>query len=275
MIPLIAFALVGRRPELPVRRHQHPDHGRRRPGDGEADREPAAAAQLRRVPAVSAARPASARPGRARAPRPQFIAEHLRHPADLHRRHLPRQRRRGDAARARGQGVHGRAASWCPTRSPTPWCATGWREPDAPGGLPARRLPAHGAAGRGARRHAGRAATSARRRARAVVDDDEVVRRLSGRRTCTTCGHIWHVDFDPPPIEGVCDAAAASSTSATTTRRDDPAPAGGLRRADRAARRRLRRAAACSSVDAIGPVDEVTAARDRRAARSRRRLERG
>jgi len=38
-----------------------------------------------------------------------------------------------------------------------------------------------------------------------VVDDDEVIRRLSGRRTCRTCNHIWHVDFDPPQAEGVCD----------------------------------------------------------------------
>ena len=38
-----------------------------------------------------------------------------------------------------------------------------------------------------------------------VVDDDEVVRRLSGRRTCRNCGTIWHVDFDPPTKEGVCD----------------------------------------------------------------------
>jgi adenylate kinase len=38
-----------------------------------------------------------------------------------------------------------------------------------------------------------------------VVDDDEVIRRLSGRRTCRTCNHIWHVDFDPPAVPGVCD----------------------------------------------------------------------
>jgi len=38
-----------------------------------------------------------------------------------------------------------------------------------------------------------------------VVDDDEVIRRLSGRRTCRTCNHIWHVDFDPPQAESVCD----------------------------------------------------------------------
>jgi adenylate kinase len=38
-----------------------------------------------------------------------------------------------------------------------------------------------------------------------VVDDDEVVRRLSGRRTCRVCGRVWHLDFDPPIREGICD----------------------------------------------------------------------
>ena len=38
-----------------------------------------------------------------------------------------------------------------------------------------------------------------------VVENDEVIRRLSGRRTCRTCNHIWHVDFDPPAEEGICD----------------------------------------------------------------------
>jgi adenylate kinase len=37
------------------------------------------------------------------------------------------------------------------------------------------------------------------------VDDDEVVRRLSGRRTCKKCGHIWHVEFDAPLEGGICD----------------------------------------------------------------------
>ena len=50
LIPLIALGLVRRQPELPVRRHRDPDHRRRRAGDGEADREPAAAAQLRGLP---------------------------------------------------------------------------------------------------------------------------------------------------------------------------------------------------------------------------------
>ncbi len=37
------------------------------------------------------------------------------------------------------------------------------------------------------------------------VPDEEVIRRLSGRRTCAKNGHTYHVDFDPPKHEGVCD----------------------------------------------------------------------
>jgi adenylate kinase len=37
------------------------------------------------------------------------------------------------------------------------------------------------------------------------VDDDEVVRRLSGRRVCVKNGHLYHVEFDPPKHDGVCD----------------------------------------------------------------------
>jgi adenylate kinase len=38
-----------------------------------------------------------------------------------------------------------------------------------------------------------------------VVDDDEVVRRLSGRRGCRRCGRIWHILFEPPVEPGICD----------------------------------------------------------------------
>jgi adenylate kinase len=38
-----------------------------------------------------------------------------------------------------------------------------------------------------------------------VVDDDEVVRRLSGRRTCRRCGRVWHATFDPPSRPDICD----------------------------------------------------------------------
>ena len=37
------------------------------------------------------------------------------------------------------------------------------------------------------------------------VDEDEVVRRLSGRRTCRRCERVWHVLYDPPARTGICD----------------------------------------------------------------------
>jgi adenylate kinase len=37
------------------------------------------------------------------------------------------------------------------------------------------------------------------------VSDEEVMRRLGGRRTCAADGHVFHVDFNPPKQEGVCD----------------------------------------------------------------------
>jgi adenylate kinase len=37
------------------------------------------------------------------------------------------------------------------------------------------------------------------------VPDEEVVRRLSGRRVCVKAGHNYHVEFDPPKREDVCD----------------------------------------------------------------------
>ncbi len=37
------------------------------------------------------------------------------------------------------------------------------------------------------------------------VPDDELIRRLSGRRMCVKSGHNYHVEFDPPKHEGVCD----------------------------------------------------------------------
>ena len=36
------------------------------------------------------------------------------------------------------------------------------------------------------------------------VDFEEVVKRLSGRRTCKKCGHVWHLEYDPPPQAGIC-----------------------------------------------------------------------
>lgn len=37
------------------------------------------------------------------------------------------------------------------------------------------------------------------------VPEDEVVRRISGRRSCPECGANYHVTFQPPHTEGLCD----------------------------------------------------------------------
>jgi adenylate kinase len=42
------------------------------------------------------------------------------------------------------------------------------------------------------------------------VPDEEVIRRLAGRRVCVkNPGHIYHVEFDPPKHEGICDQDGA------------------------------------------------------------------
>lgn len=38
------------------------------------------------------------------------------------------------------------------------------------------------------------------------VDNDELVNRLSGRRTCPACGRGFHLIYDKPVREGVCDS---------------------------------------------------------------------
>jgi adenylate kinase len=92
-----------------------------------------------------------------------------------------------------------------------------------------------------------------------VVDDDEVVRRLSGRRTCRGCSKIWHVEFDPTTREGVCDRCDGQ-----LFQRDDDKP--------ETVTERLRVYAEQTSplidyygdqgklvgIDATGPVEDVT-----------------
>jgi adenylate kinase len=41
------------------------------------------------------------------------------------------------------------------------------------------------------------------------VSDEEVIRRLGGRRTCVKEGHVFHIEFDPPKNEGICDVCGA------------------------------------------------------------------
>ncbi len=49
------------------------------------------------------------------------------------------------------------------------------------------------------------------------VDDDVIVERMSGRRTCPKCGSTYHVVNNPPKQEGICDNCATE----LTIRKDD------------------------------------------------------
>ena len=37
------------------------------------------------------------------------------------------------------------------------------------------------------------------------VPDEAIISRMSGRRACVGCGATYHVVFNPPKVEGVCD----------------------------------------------------------------------
>ena len=37
------------------------------------------------------------------------------------------------------------------------------------------------------------------------VPEKELIKRLSGRRVCEDCGATYHVEFNPPEKEGICD----------------------------------------------------------------------
>ncbi|MBI2355225.1 MAG: adenylate kinase [Deltaproteobacteria bacterium] len=42
------------------------------------------------------------------------------------------------------------------------------------------------------------------------VDNDEIILRLSGRRTCSVCGKGYHIAYDPPKSASVCDACGGN-----------------------------------------------------------------
>ena len=38
------------------------------------------------------------------------------------------------------------------------------------------------------------------------VPDENIVRRMTGRRACVSCGGTYHIKYNPTKVEGVCDA---------------------------------------------------------------------
>ncbi len=51
------------------------------------------------------------------------------------------------------------------------------------------------------------------------VPDENIVRRMSGRRACVTCGATYHIEHVPPKTEGICDKCGS-----TLILRDDDKP---------------------------------------------------
>ena len=91
------------------------------------------------------------------------------------------------------------------------------------------------------------------------VSDDEVVRRLGGRRTCDENGHVFHVEFNPPKQEGVCDIDGSRADRPRRRQaRGDPQPARAptTRRPSRWSTTTTS-AACCAGSTASAPPDEV------------------
>ena len=215
LIPLIALVARQRQPELPVRRHVHPDHGRRRARHGEADREPAPAAQLRRIPALMRCI-LMGPPGAGKGTQAKVDRRALRDPGDLDRRHLPRQR-----LASRPSWASRPSATWTPattsrTRSPTRWSATGSPSPTRPTGFLLDGYP--------------RTLAQVEELDAMLADHGHAPRRRRGA--------------DRRPGRGRRSGSLQAGPGRGPRRRHrgrHPAPPGGLRRADRAADRGLRR----------------------------------
>ena len=91
------------------------------------------------------------------------------------------------------------------------------------------------------------------------VDFEEVVKRLSGRRTCKKCGHVWHLEYDAPSSPGVCDRCGGE-----LYQRDDDQPDTVRHRLDVYAQQTAplidfyRSSDQLVAIDALGAVEDVT-----------------
>lgn len=41
------------------------------------------------------------------------------------------------------------------------------------------------------------------------LEDEEIIRRLSGRRECSNCGRTYHIEHNKPSVDGKCDSCGA------------------------------------------------------------------
>lgn len=92
-----------------------------------------------------------------------------------------------------------------------------------------------------------------------LLERDEAALRLAGRRSCGSCGRIWHVRFNPPAVYGICDDCAGA-----LEQRSDDAAAAIQHRLDLYDRdtapllELYRRQGVLATIDASGAVEDVT-----------------
>ncbi len=53
-----------------------------------------------------------------------------------------------------------------------------------------------------------------------AVPEEALMGRLTGRRTCSKCGAIWHIEYKPPSQEGVCDECGGKLTQRSDDREE-------------------------------------------------------
>ncbi len=197
-------------------------------------------------------------PGAGKGTQARFLAEHLSVPAissgDLFRSHI-----RDDTALGRRARRYTDAGALVPDELTTAMMTGRISEPDAAAGFLLDGFPrtvrqavllAEALAEQG---------TALDRVVAFDVPGEEVVRRLTGRRTCGDCGLTTHLEFSPPRVQGRCDDCGGELTS-----RDDDQ--------EKTVRRRLTvfteqtapvlqwygERGLVAHVDATGPVAEVT-----------------
>ena len=94
---------------------------------------------------------------------------------------------------------------------------------------------------------------------RIAVDYDKLLKRLTGRRTCPTCGTIYNIHYNPPRVNEVCDKDGSKLSS----RKDDNEEAIGTRfKAYENETHPLvdyyRRRGILTEIDGDAPADQVT-----------------
>lgn len=91
------------------------------------------------------------------------------------------------------------------------------------------------------------------------VDNEEIIKRLAGRRTCKDCQRAFHVDYEPSKVEGTCDGCGG-----TLYQREDDKEEVIARRLEVYSEQTApiidfyRREGLLVTIPAMGPVDEIT-----------------